>query len=84
MTSLMMGGCSSFSILGKDFGSKSGYLQHQHSTSTGYRACSLAWKISLLAPTGALIVMMVYYTYTVQLFEFSLSPLMQLMLQVSL
>ena len=37
-----------------------------------------------LAPTGALIVMMVYYTYTVQLFEFSLSPLMQLMLQVSL
>ena len=28
--------------------------------------------------------MMVYYTYTVQLFEFSLSPLMQLMLQVSL
>ena len=38
----------------------------------------------MLAPTGALIVMMVYYTYTVQLFEFSLSPLMQLMLQVSL
>ena len=36
--------------------------------------------IHLLAPT----VMMVYYSIYIQLFEFSLSPLMQLMLQVSL
>ena len=34
--------------------------------------------VLLLAPTGALVVMMV------QLFEFSLSPLMKLILQVSL
>ena len=37
---------------------------------------------ALLAPTGALIMMMVYYTYN--FFRFSLSPLMQLMLEVSL
>ena len=39
---------------------------------------------NLLAPTGALIVMICYYTTHVQLFEFSLSPLMQLILQVPL
>ena len=40
----------------------------------------------LLAPTGALIVMMVYYISGSgsNFFRFSLSPLMQLMLQVSL
>ena len=41
----------------------------------------------LLAPTGALIVMMVYYisgSGSGNFFRFSLSPLMQLMLQVSL
>ena len=39
----------------------------------------------LLAPTGALIVMMVYYiSGSAHFFRFSLSPLMQLMLQVSL
>ena len=39
----------------------------------------------LLAPTGALVVMMVYYIYIRgNFFRFSLSPLMQLMLQVSL
>ena len=43
-------------------------------------------KKRLLAPTGALIVMMVYYIYirSGNFFRFSLSPLMQLMLQVSL
>ena len=42
--------------------------------------------ISLLALTGALVVMMVYYIYirSGNFFRFSLSPLMQLMLQVSL
>ena len=45
--------------------------------------------LNLLAPTGALIVMMVYYIYTrggsssSHFFRFSLNPLMQLMLQVS-
>ena len=42
---------------------------------------------SLLAPTGALIVMIVYYIYiwcSSNFFRFSLSPLMQFMLQVSL
>ena len=40
---------------------------------------------SLLAPTGALVVMMVYYiSIRTHFFRFSLSPLMQLMLQVSL
>ena len=41
----------------------------------------------LLAPTGALILMMVYYisaAAATRFFRFSLSPLMQLMLQVSL
>ena len=42
--------------------------------------------VALLAPTGALVVMMVYYIYIypATFFRFSLSPLMQLMLQVSL
>ena len=43
--------------------------------------------VFLLAPTGALVVMMVYYTYiylSTHFFRFSLIPLMQLMLQVSL
>ena len=41
---------------------------------------------ALLAPTGALVVMMVYYisARSGNFFRFSLSPLMQLMLQVSL
>ena len=41
----------------------------------------------LLAPTGALIVIMVYYITveaTATFFRFSLSPLLQLMFQVSL
>ena len=42
--------------------------------------------MALLAPTGALVVMMVYYisAAATHFFRFSLSPLMQLMLQVSL
>ena len=44
--------------------------------------------ITLLAPTGALIVLMVYYISAAaaapKIFRFSLSPSMQLMLQVSL
>ena len=40
--------------------------------------------VSLLAPTGALVLMMVYYLISAHFFRFSLSPLMQLMLQVSL
>ena len=40
----------------------------------------------LLAPTGALVLMMVYYisAAATHFFRFSISPLMQLMLQVSL
>ena len=52
-----------------------------------YRACNFARIVNgrdtlqeLLAPTGALVLMMVYYILSAHFFRFSLSPLMQLML----
>ena len=54
---------------------------HMHSCKFGHQV-----GIHLLAPTGALVLMMVYYISAAagHFFRFSLSPLMQLMLQVSL